>query len=403
MYDGWTLACYNVFFANFPILVYAVTDQDVSAQMSLDYPALYELGQQNKFFNTRIFWQWCFNAIFHSLILFLVPMGMMSHGNFMPGGQDSGLWLQGVIMFTTVVTTVNLKVSFEVNYWTKIMGSSIFISLLLLILFYLPYHTIGVTSLDLGNDMYWIIYRCFSVPHFYFCVILVTVLACLRDYIWKALKRQMYPELYHIVQEHALLRKSNKVGPEDAPLPVLVPKKPSAGAIILQPSPSMRLNDNGGSTPSLGTSKTTSASNLHPGKGPADSTGNMMVQEVMSSSNTDTMTASHSSLPGVEPAARPSQPPPQQPAQHIQIYGASTSSASTQLSPAQIARMGHPPHLLKSAALASVFTHNPHVVAASHRGFSFDQSTGQEEMLMNNQLFLPRSNTLDGLARVATE
>lgn len=67
-YESWTLSLYNVVFTVLPPLVIGVFDQFVSARILDRYPQLYTLGQKNTFFTRTAFWQWVFNALWHSLV-----------------------------------------------------------------------------------------------------------------------------------------------------------------------------------------------------------------------------------------------------------------------------------------------------------------------------------------------
>lgn len=53
-------------------------------------------------------------------------------------------------------------------------------------------------------------YELFGVPAFWALVLLVPVIVCLRDFLWKFYRRQFCPHGYHIVQELKLVKPSKK-------------------------------------------------------------------------------------------------------------------------------------------------------------------------------------------------
>lgn len=48
LFDSWIIIVYNVVFTSGPIIVYAIFDQDVSAENSMKHPVLYEFGMRSK-------------------------------------------------------------------------------------------------------------------------------------------------------------------------------------------------------------------------------------------------------------------------------------------------------------------------------------------------------------------
>jgi phospholipid-transporting ATPase len=267
IYDGWTIALFNVFFANFPMLVFAVIDQDVSAEASLAHPQLYALGQRSHYFNTKVFWLSNLTAVAHSLAIFFLCFGPFWQSGVFQGGQDVGLFGVGVVMFTVVVVVANLKMALEFNNWTKASALSLLASLALLIVFYLPYHVISASGIDLGNDMYWIIYRLFSNGPFYFTIILVPVVVLMRDYLWKAYQRNFDPLPYHIVQEierrrgiPALVAATQEYvamieAPSSAPVPLIAVTMTAGGGASPRASGTDGESPSDGVGPSPGTRK----------------------------------------------------------------------------------------------------------------------------------------------------
>jgi len=62
LYEAWLYQLYNVAFTAFPIIWYALFDQQYERDRLLSKPGLYRIGLRNECFGTRLFWQWFFYA-----------------------------------------------------------------------------------------------------------------------------------------------------------------------------------------------------------------------------------------------------------------------------------------------------------------------------------------------------
>jgi phospholipid-transporting ATPase len=58
IYDPWVHQLYNVAFTSFPIMIYAIYDQQYSVTRSLAEPQLYDLGLNNRLFNVKAISLW---------------------------------------------------------------------------------------------------------------------------------------------------------------------------------------------------------------------------------------------------------------------------------------------------------------------------------------------------------
>lgn len=66
-----------------------------------------------------------------------------------------------------------------------------------------------------GPEVYMMIYRLFETPTYFLLVMMVPVLALLRDATWKFLKRSYTPEPYHIIQEVCKVRTVTDIKKKD--------------------------------------------------------------------------------------------------------------------------------------------------------------------------------------------
>lgn len=74
LFEKWTIAIYNIGFTLLPPIAIGIFDQHLSAATLMNVPHLYKSGQKRKHFNTKVFWSWTVNAIYHSLLLFWLPL-----------------------------------------------------------------------------------------------------------------------------------------------------------------------------------------------------------------------------------------------------------------------------------------------------------------------------------------
>jgi phospholipid-transporting ATPase len=201
LYEGWTIAMFNLLFAAFPILALATLDQDVSKSGSVRYPALYTLGQRSHYFSYRVFWGYIAAALSHSAVLFAIVQATYAHDIADQDGRNTGLYAVGVVLYACVVFVVNLKVALETASWTWVNHLCTWGSCGVVLLFYFIYHLMWDSPLPLASLVYRVIYRLLPSPVFWFVLIIAPIAALLRDFVWKYVKRTYWPELYHIVQE----------------------------------------------------------------------------------------------------------------------------------------------------------------------------------------------------------
>ncbi|GAA5916948.1 hypothetical protein JCM6882_003839, partial [Rhodosporidiobolus microsporus] len=198
--EGWTLTFYNVVFTVLPPIVLGVFDQFVGARMLDRYPELYKLGQQNKFFSVRIFWQWIINALLHSFAIYCITAAVFSQGLILAQGWIGAQWVWGTTLYLSALLTVLAKAALISDIWTKytllaIPGSFLFT------MGFLPLYAWAAPKLGFSLEYTQIVSRLWSSIVFWMVILLMPVLLLTRDFAWKSYKRLFRPEPYHIVQE----------------------------------------------------------------------------------------------------------------------------------------------------------------------------------------------------------
>lgn len=100
---------YNLFFTGAPPIAIGLFDQSCKAETRMSHPELYKSSQKSDQFNNRVFWQWIFLAVLHSVILYFLPSACFGEGNVWQSGKTGDYLVLGNIVYSCVIITVSLK------------------------------------------------------------------------------------------------------------------------------------------------------------------------------------------------------------------------------------------------------------------------------------------------------
>jgi magnesium-transporting ATPase (P-type) len=191
LHDNWAISFYNLLFTALPIMVLAILDRDVNADIIHDYPELYAQGHRNMFFNLKIFVAWTITAIYHSAVCFFVPVFLLYMNMFFKSGQDVDLDTTGITIYTSLLIVVTIKCLFETSSITWVNVLSVVISLASWIGFVFIYGSmfrwVRVYQFPI-NETYNILdqWFIFFEPVFYLAVFLTCSLCLLHNFAYKA-------------------------------------------------------------------------------------------------------------------------------------------------------------------------------------------------------------------------
>ncbi|XP_030422893.1 phospholipid-transporting ATPase FetA-like isoform X2 [Gopherus evgoodei] len=112
VYDQWFITLYNLVYTSLPVLGMSLFDQDVDDRWSMQFPHLYEPGQQNLYFNKIEFVKCVLHGIYSSLILFFIPYGAMydtvrSDGKAIADYQSFALMAQTCLLIVVSVQVMH--------------------------------------------------------------------------------------------------------------------------------------------------------------------------------------------------------------------------------------------------------------------------------------------------------
>uniref|UniRef100_A0A4W3IH37 Phospholipid-transporting ATPase n=1 Tax=Callorhinchus milii TaxID=7868 RepID=A0A4W3IH37_CALMI len=136
LFERWTIGLYNVFFTALPPFALGIFEKSCRKENMLKYPELYKASQNTLNFNTKVFWVYCLNGLFHSFILFWFPLKVFENGKQHRQTEIFSRILSGYFYFLYVVVTVCLKAGLETSSWTIFSHVAIWGSILIWLLFF---------------------------------------------------------------------------------------------------------------------------------------------------------------------------------------------------------------------------------------------------------------------------
>ncbi|XAR67603.1 Phospholipid-translocating ATPase [Bertholletia excelsa] len=120
VYNDWYMLLFNVILTSLPVISLGVFEQDVSSEICLQFPALYQQGPKNLFFNWSKIFGWMGNGLYSSLIIFFLNIIIFYDQAFRASGQTADMAAMGTTMFTCIVWTVNCQIALTMSHFTWI-------------------------------------------------------------------------------------------------------------------------------------------------------------------------------------------------------------------------------------------------------------------------------------------
>lgn len=105
LYETWSLSMFNTLFTSLPVLCIGIFERDLRPSTLLAVPELYARGQKNESFGLILFIGWMIVAASHSVITSFVAYYIYGAYAF----KDNSLYPIGVLIFTTVITMITVK------------------------------------------------------------------------------------------------------------------------------------------------------------------------------------------------------------------------------------------------------------------------------------------------------
>jgi len=192
LYERWTIGMYNIFFTSAPPVALGLFDRTCSAETREKYPSLYKTSQSSEMFNHKQFWKWIMISLYHSALLFWLPMFSMNTSVIWDNGRTDGYLVLGNTVYTLVVITTCLKAGIEMDAWTWFSHGSIWGSIILWFLFLMVYSMFW-PSIPLAANMSGMIILLMKSPVFWFSILVVPVITLLFDVGYRAYSTTVNP------------------------------------------------------------------------------------------------------------------------------------------------------------------------------------------------------------------
>nr|XP_023846082.1 phospholipid-transporting ATPase IA isoform X1 [Salvelinus alpinus] len=206
LFERWCIGLYNVIFTALPPLTLGIFERSCRKENMLKYPELYKTSQNAMGFNTKVFWAHCLNGLFHSVILFWVPLTAFQHDTVFGNGKTPDYLLLGNMVYTFVVITVCLKAGLETSSWTMFSHIAIWGSISLWVVFFGIYSSLW-PLISLAPEMSGEADMMFSSGVFWMGLIFIPVTSLVFDVAYKVVKKVCFKTLVDEVQELEALSK----------------------------------------------------------------------------------------------------------------------------------------------------------------------------------------------------
>ncbi|XP_047319853.1 probable phospholipid-transporting ATPase 4 [Impatiens glandulifera] len=199
VYDNWYMLLFNVVLTSLPVISLGVFEQDVSSEICLQFPALYQQGQRNLFFDWKKIFGWMGNGLYSSIIIFFLNIFIFYNQAFRENGQTADMSAMGTSMFTSLVWAVNLQIALSMSHFTWIQHFIVWGSVAGWYLFLILY---GMISPVYSKDGYKLLVEALSpAPIFWSSALLVAALCNLPYLVHISYQRCFHPMDHHVIQE----------------------------------------------------------------------------------------------------------------------------------------------------------------------------------------------------------
>jgi phospholipid-translocating P-type ATPase (flippase) len=198
VYDDWYITTYNMILTALPLLVRGLFEKDIKIPTrkdllksdSLDLrilrskvPYMYITGRKNMIFTTRNFVTWVFYGIFHSVLIFFLPLYASKNFILNSGGKNIDFTCFSITSFTCIIFIVNLKLSLNTRLWN--IYHWICLMLLSIFLYFGFILTYDVFATSVFYDS---IFFILASSYFYLCIFVTACWVLVLDGAWSITK-----------------------------------------------------------------------------------------------------------------------------------------------------------------------------------------------------------------------
>ncbi|XP_009783474.1 probable phospholipid-transporting ATPase 5 [Nicotiana sylvestris] len=199
LFDDWYIVIFNVFLTSLPVISLGVLEQDVSSEVCLKFPTLYQQGPKNICFSWKRIIGWILNASLTSLAILAINIYALSPAAFTERGEVADIGHIGAIIYTCIIWTVNCQIALIINHFTWISHLLIWGSIICWYIFLFLY---GVLPPQHSKTGFHLLTEAIGPAAVYWIVTLLAVVTSLLPYfIHIIIQRSFFPMDDHLIQE----------------------------------------------------------------------------------------------------------------------------------------------------------------------------------------------------------
>ncbi|PKA55891.1 Putative phospholipid-transporting ATPase 7 [Apostasia shenzhenica] len=208
VYEDWYMILFNVILTSLPVISLGAFEQDVSSDVCLQFPALYQQGPRNLFFDWSRIIGWMTNGLYSSLAVFFVNISIFYSQAFRSGGQTADMAAMGTTMFTCVVWAVNLQITLTMSHFTWIQHLFVWGSITTWYFFSFAY---GLMSPVISGNAFHILSESLGPAPMYWLATFLVATACNVPYfLHLSYQKLFHPLDHHVIQEIKYFKKDVK-------------------------------------------------------------------------------------------------------------------------------------------------------------------------------------------------
>ncbi|KAH9288380.1 hypothetical protein KI387_032497, partial [Taxus chinensis] len=199
IYDDWYMTIFNVILTSLPVISLGVFEQDVPSEVCLQFPALYQQGPRNIFFNWPRIIGWMANGVYTSLITFFLNIYIYYAQAFCAQGATSDSSNIGATIYTCIIWAVNCQIALVISHFTWIQHLFIWGSICTWYIFLYVYGTLPPT---ISNGAFQLLANILGpAPIYWFSTLLVVIASILPYFAHISIQRMLNPLDDHVIQE----------------------------------------------------------------------------------------------------------------------------------------------------------------------------------------------------------
>ncbi|XP_051115700.1 probable phospholipid-transporting ATPase 4 [Andrographis paniculata] len=198
-YVDWYMILFNVVLTSLPVISLGVFEQDVDSEVCLQFPALYQQGPKNLFFDWFRIFGWMGNGLYTSIMIFFPCIVIFYDQAFRVDGHTADMTAVGTAMFTCTICAVNCQIVLSMCHFTWFQHLLVWGSVVLWYAFLVVY---GELPYSLNDNAHGILREVLAPAPVFWSTAIVVTLACILPYLAHICFTRVFNPLDHqIIQE----------------------------------------------------------------------------------------------------------------------------------------------------------------------------------------------------------